>query len=202
MHAYRDRNDVLVLALPRGGVPVAAEIAAALAVPLDVFLVRKLGVPRHEEFAIGAIASGGREVLDRDLIDRLQISAAAIDAVRQKERDELSRRERAYRGDVAFPELRDKTIVVVDDGIATGASMRAAILAIRDFAPAKIVVAVPVLPVETAASLRKEVDELICLQTPEPFYGVGCWYENFTQVSDEQVQSLLRLQSRRVHEVS
>jgi putative phosphoribosyl transferase len=202
LRAYRNRNDVLVLALPRGGLPVAAEIAAALAVPLDIFLVRKLGVPGHEEFAMGAIASGDREVLDRDLVGRLKISDAAVDKIRQRERCELLRRERAYRGAMPLPELRQKTIVVVDDGVATGASMRAAIMALRDFAPARIVVAVPVLPVDVATLLRNEVDDLICLETPSPFYGVGYWYENFTQVSDEQVQSLLRVHRDRAHVAS
>jgi predicted phosphoribosyltransferase len=189
--AYANRPDVLVLALPRGGVPVAAEVARALGAPLDVFVVRKLGVPRHEEFALGAIATGGVRVLNEDVVRALQIPDRVIDAVAAKEQAELARRERAYRGDRPPLDVRGRTVILVDDGLATGATMHAAIRALRQQQPARIVVAVPTASPETCHELKKEVDEVICATTPDPFYAVGLWYEDFSQTTDEEVRELL-----------
>lgn len=188
---YADREDVLVLALPRGGVPVAFEVAKQLHVPLDIFLVRKLGVPGHEELAMGAISAGGVRVLNQDAIDYLRIPASVIDAVAASELQELERRERAYRGDRPEPDGRGKTVILVDDGLATGSSMRAAAAALRQQEPARIVVAVPVSAPQTCDEYRMGVDEIICAKTPEPFYGVGLWYEDFSQTTDEEVRELL-----------
>ena len=185
------RPHMVVLGLPRGGVPVAAEVAAALRAPLDVFIVRKLGVPGQEEFAMGAIASGGARVIDAALVRDLAISTAEINAVAQAETRELERRERQYRGDRPFPELAGRTVIVVDDGLATGASMRVAVAALRGEHPARIVVAVPVAPWETCEALRQAADEVVCAVTPEPFHAVGLWYEDFRQTSDEEVHDLL-----------
>lgn len=184
--------DTLVLALPRGGVPVAFEVAKALRAPLDVFLVRKLGVPGHEELAMGAIASGGGRVLNEDVVHSLGISERVVAGVEAKEALELKRRERLYRGERPFPALAGRTLIVVDDGLATGASMRAAALALRQHAPGKLIVAVPVAPLETCEALRSEADEVVCVACPEPFFGVGRWYEHFPQTSDAEVQELLR----------
>jgi len=188
---YAGRDDVLVLGLPRGGVPVAAEVARALGAPLDVFLVRKLGLPGQEELAMGAIASGGARVLNEELVETLGIPEALIDAVAAREEEELGRRERLYRGERPPPEVEGKTIILVDDGLATGSSMRAAVAALRRLHPARIVVAVPTAPVSTCEELRPEVDELVCARTPQPFYAVGIWYENFNQTTDEEVRRLL-----------
>lgn len=188
---YADRDDVLVLALPRGGVPVAYEVAKELRAPLDVFLVRKLGVPGHEELAMAAIASGGVRVLNEDVVDYLDIPDEVIDAVAARELKELERREVAYRGDRPQPEFRSKTIVLVDDGLATGSTMRAAAAALRQQEPARIVVAVPVSARQTCDEYRMGVDEIVCATTPEPFYGVGMWYDDFSQTTDEEVRELL-----------
>jgi predicted phosphoribosyltransferase len=189
--AYADRPDVLVLALPRGGVPVGLEVARALHAPLDVFLVRKLGVPGREELAMGALASGGIRVLNEDIINQLGIPEEVIDAVARAEAQELRRREQAYRDDRPEPEVRGRTILLVDDGLATGSSMRAAVAALRKQGPARIVVAVPVGAIETCEDLRMFADEVVCARTPEPFYAVGIWYEDFTQTTDEEVHDLL-----------
>jgi putative phosphoribosyl transferase len=189
--AYAGRTDVNVLALPRGGVPVAYEIATRLRVPLDIFLVRKLGAPGQPELAMGAIATGGARVLNDDVIRYLGVSPEVIDAVARSEQVELERREHAYRGDRPAPDLHGRMVILVDDGLATGSSMRAAISAVRTQEPAKIVVAVPVAARETCEELKREVDELMCLRTPEPFAAVGLWYEDFSQTSDEEVRDLL-----------
>ncbi len=190
---YANRRDVLVLALPRGGVPVAYEVTKALHVPLDVFLVRKLGVPGHEELAMGAIATGGVRVINEDVVRTLYMPSQVLDAVAFREERELERRERLYRDDRPLPVVRDQTVILIDDGLATGATMRAAVQALRVQAPAKIVVAVPVAAYWTYHQLSTEVDEIICPQTPEVFYGVGWWYEDFSQTSDQQVRELLSL---------
>jgi predicted phosphoribosyltransferase len=189
---YTDRPDVLVLALPRGGVPVAYEVALALHVPLDVFIVRKLGVPGHEELALGAIASGGVRVLNEGIIDALNIPDKVIEQVAQRELQELRRREQDYRGDYPPPEIHGRTVIVVDDGLATGASMRAAVTGIRTQAPERIVVAVPTAAPETCEAFQNEVDEIVCAITPEPFLGVGRWYEDFEQTTDEGVRLFLQ----------
>jgi putative phosphoribosyl transferase len=192
LSGYADRDDVIVLGVPRGGVPVAFEISRALRVPLDVFLVRKLGAPGHEELAMGAIASGGIRILDRETIDALGVTDLDIEATTAREQKELQRRERAYRGGRPPLDVHGKTVIVVDDGIATGSSMRAGIKALRHMKPARIVVAVPVAPESTCGRLQKEVDELVCLDMPELFYAIGEFYEDFSQVTDEEVQGLLR----------
>jgi putative phosphoribosyl transferase len=189
--AYANRPDVLVLALPRGGVPVAAEVAHMLGAPLDVFLVRKLGMPGHEEFAIGAIASGGVRVVNEETLRDYGVSRQQVDAVVLAEQQELERRERRYRGDRPFPSVAGKTVILIDDGLATGSTMRAAIAALRLERPARIVVAVPTAPPETCADLASIVDEMVCVITPDPFYAVGLWYEDFSQTSDDEVRDLL-----------
>jgi putative phosphoribosyl transferase len=199
---YADRTDVLVLALPRGGVPVAYEVAKALKAPLDVFLVRKLGVPGHEELAMGAIASGGVRVLNEDLVDYLRIPDGVIDAVAAVEQRELERRERAYRDDRPPPEVKDSIVILVDDGLATGSTMRAAAAALRLQKPQRIVVAVPVSSAEACEELRSEVDEIVCAVTPEHFQGVGLWYEDFSQTSDEEVRELLKRATQQQHDVA
>jgi putative phosphoribosyl transferase len=195
---YAGRSDVIVLALPRGGVPVAYEVARALNAPLDIFIVRKLGLPGHEELAIGAIASGGIRVLNHDIVQGLKIPQTMIDTVTRQELQELERRERAYRGDRPPPDIRGRTVILIDDGLATGASMRAAIAALRAQNPARIVVAVPTAAPETCAAFESEVDEVICAMTPEPFYGVGRWYEDFSQTTDEEVRALLEQAARQL----
>jgi len=187
---YADRPDVLVLALPRGGVPVGYEVALALYAPLDVFLVRKLGVPGHPELAMGAIATGGVRVVNTALVQALRIPEAAVDAVIAAEQRELERRERAYRDDRPPPDVHGRTVILVDDGLATGSTMRAAARALRQQG-ASVVVAAPVAPLEACAELQEEVDAVVCAATPEPFYAVGLWYEDFTQTTDEEVYSLL-----------
>jgi predicted phosphoribosyltransferase len=189
--AYAHRPDVLVLALPRGGVPVAYEVARALGAPLDVFVVRKLGVPGHEELAMGAVATGGVRVLNEDVVRGLRIPDRMIDAVTALEQQELARRERLYRGDRTPPDVRGRTVILVDDGLATGATMHAAIAALRQQEPARIVVAVPTAAPETCNVLRAEVDDVVCAITPEPFHAVGLWYEDFSQTTDEEVRELL-----------
>ena len=188
---YRDQPDLLVLALPRGGVPVAFEVAQVLHAPLDVFIVRKLGVPGQEELAFGAIATGGVRVLNQTIIKRFQITPEEVEAVTTVEQDELKRRQRLYRGDRPLPEIRDHTIILVDDGLATGATMHAAVVAIRQQEPARLIVGVPISSPEMCAAFQDEVDEIICAVTPEPFYAVGLWYEDFPQVTDAEVHNLL-----------
>ncbi len=193
---YAGRPDVLVLGLPRGGVPVAAEVATALAVPLDVFLVRKLGVPGYEELAMGAVATGGVRVLNDSVARGLGIPADSIDTATAREQEELARRERLYRGDAPPPEVRDRVVLLVDDGLATGSTMHAAIRALRAMRPAGIVVAAPVGAPEACARLRSEADDVVCAITPSEFRAVGLWYEEFSQTTDEEVQHLL---ARSVH---
>lgn len=188
---YANCDDVLVLALPRGGVPVAYEVAKALHAPMDVFLVRKLGVPGHEELAFGAVASGGVRVLNRAVVKSEAVSDAEIEATSQAELKELERRERAYRDNLPKPQVKERTVILVDDGLATGASMRAAVLALREQQPTKIVVAVPTASAKTCDEFRDQVDDIICAVTPEPFYAVGLWYQDFSQTSDEEVRELL-----------
>lgn len=196
--AYAGRSDVIVLALPRGGVPVAYEVALALNAPLDIFIVRKLGLPGHEELAIGAIASGGVRVLNEDIIHALNIPEAMINRVAQQELQELGRREQLYRGDRPMLDVQDKTVILIDDGLATGASMRAAVSGVRTQHPARIVIAVPTAAPETCNAFEFEVDEIVCAMTPEPFLGVGKWYENFSQITDEEVHTLLEEASRQL----
>jgi erythromycin esterase-like protein/predicted phosphoribosyltransferase len=189
--AYAHRPDVLVLALPRGGVPVACEVSRALGVPLDVFLVRKLGIPGHEELAMGAIATGGVRVLNEQVVNRLGIPAYVIDAVAAREERELARRERLYRGGRPAPDVRGRTVILVDDGLATGATMNAAVKALRQQQPDRIVVAVPTASPDICEKLKAVADEVICATTPEPFHAVGLWYENFAQTTDDEVRALL-----------
>jgi putative phosphoribosyl transferase len=193
---YAGRPDVLVLALPRGGVPVGFEVAKALQAPLDVFLVRKLGVPGHEELAMGALASGGVRVLNDDVVSALGISEETIAAVAAEEQRELERRERLYRKGRPPPDVRGRTAILVDDGLATGSTMRAAVRALRARQPARIVVAVPTASPATRDELAREVDEVVCTITPEPFYAVGVWYERFGQTSDEEIVELLERAER------
>jgi predicted phosphoribosyltransferase len=193
---YAGKPDVVVLALPRGGVPVAAEVARALDAPLDIFLVRKLGLPGQEELAMGAIASGGSRVLNTSLLRRLHVSPEIVDAVAMRERRELDRREREYRGSHPPPPVRGQTVILVDDGLATGASMHAAVAALRAQEPARIVVAVPVGAPSTCEDLRQIADDVVCAETPEPFAAVGQWYDDFSQTSDEEVRQLLEASRR------
>jgi len=196
---YADRKDIVVLGMPRGGVPVAFEVAQLLRVPLDVFIVRKLGVPGQEELAMGAIASGGIRILNDVVIRSKRISETVIDAVTERERIELDRRELAYRGHRTAPIVREKTVILVDDGIATGSTMLAAVAALKQQQPRRIVVAAPAAPVESCDELQQAVDELIVIVRPDPFYSVGQSYEIFGQISDEEVQKLLRSTRRHSH---
>jgi putative phosphoribosyl transferase len=191
LHAYADHPDILVLALPRGGVPVAFEVAQALNASLDVFLVRKLGLPGQEELAMGAITTGGVMVLNSEVVDTLRIPDRIIDQIAAQEQRELERRERLYRGDRPPPDVRNKTIILVDDGLATGSSMRAATAALRQQGPDRIVMAVPLAAPETCDKFRDIVDEVVCVITPDPFYAIGLWYEDFSQTTDEEVCDLL-----------
>jgi putative phosphoribosyl transferase len=191
LSAYMGRSGVLVLALPRGGVPVAREVAMSLGAPLDVLPVRKLGVPGHAELAMGAIAAGGVEVLTGDLIRDLGIPRALVRQIAERERRELERCDRLFRGDRRPPIVRDRTVILVDDGLATGSTMEAAIVALRDQAPARIIVAVPVGARDTCERIGRMADRVVCLTTPEPFDAVGVWYEQFAQTSDECVTRLL-----------
>ena len=188
---YAERPDVVVLALPRGGVPVAYEVAQALDTPLDVFVVRKLGLPGHEELAMGAVATGGVRVLNEPIVRGLSIPDDVIEAVAAREQAELARRERLYRGDRPPLDVRGRTVILVDDGLATGATMQAAIQALRQLHPARIVVAVPTAALETCDALRAKADDVVCAVTPDPFYAVGLWYEDFSQTSDDEVRELL-----------
>lgn len=196
LSAYGDRKDVIVLGIPRGGVPVAFEVAGALGAPLDVFIARKLGVPGHEELAFGAVASGGVRYLDKQTVEALGISDAEVARVTEQEKKELERRENAYRGGRPALSVERLTAILVDDGIATGASMLAAIAALRQMKPARVVVAVPVAPPSTCERLRPEVDDLVCVYAPELFYAIGQFYGDFSQVTDEEVIDLLQPASR------
>jgi len=189
--AYADHSDVVVLGLPRGGVPVAFEVAQALHAPLDVFVVRKLGVPGHEELAMGAIATGDVRVLNDDVIRMLNVPERIIDVVTARERIELQRREHAYRGDRPPLSVRAHTVILVDDGLATGSTMRAALAALRRQGPKRLVVAVPIGAAETCAEFQREADDVVCASTPEPFYAVGVWYHDFSETSDAEVRELL-----------
>jgi len=190
LESFRDRPDVVILALPRGGVPVAYEVAHYLDLPLDIFIVRKLGVPGHEELAMGAIASGGTVVVNRSVVDELSISDAEIETVAKREKLEIERREREYRDGHPPMEVEGRTAILIDDGLATGASMRAAARALRPRAR-KVIVAVPVASQSTCNEFRAEVDEIICATTPQPFFAVGMFYRDFQQTSDEEVRTLL-----------
>ena len=192
LRAYANRQDVLVLALPRGGVPVAFEVATALGAPLDVFIVRKLGVPGHEELAMGAIASGGVRILNDDVVEYLRIPDGMIDVVSAREKDELSRREQLYREGRAAPDVGGRTVILVDDGLATGATMRAAVLALRRQHPVRIIVAVPVAAPSVCAEFSREADDCVCVLQPAMLDGVGRWYADFIQTTDGEVQDLLK----------
>jgi predicted phosphoribosyltransferase len=198
LSAYAGRSDVIVSALPRGGVPVAYEVALALNAPLDIFIVRKLGLPGQAELAIGAIASGGIRVLNEDIIRALAVPEEVVNLVARQELQELERREQLYRGDRPALEVRDRTVIVIDDGLATGASMRAAVTGLRALHPARIVIAVPTAAPETCDAFKFEVDEIVCTITPQPFEGVGRWYEDFTQITDEQVRTFLEEATRQL----
>jgi putative phosphoribosyl transferase len=188
---YRGRDDVIVLALPRGGVPVGFEVARKVGAPLDVFVVRKLGLPAQPELAMGAIASGGVQVLNEEVVQTLGVPSSTIAEVAAREQEELERREQLYRGDRSGKSVEGKTIILVDDGVATGSTMRAAVKALRMQRPAEIVVAVPVAPPETCEALRKDADRVVCTRTPEPFLALGAWYASFAQTPDAEIQDLL-----------
>lgn len=191
LNHYTDRPDVLILGLPRGGVPVAYEVARSLHAPLDVFLVRKLGFPGHPELAMGAIATGGVRILDHQLIQMYRVPADAIERVTAEERKELTRRERLYRDDRPPPDVRGRTVILIDDGLATGSTMRAAVEALREEGARKIVVAVPVAPPDTCEAMKDEVEEIVCAVTPEPFRAVGIWYADFSETADDEVRDLI-----------
>jgi len=199
---YANREDVIVLALPRGGVPVGAEVAKLLNAPLDVFVVRKLGLPGHPELAMGAIATGGVRVLNNDVVEALQIPDRVIGLVAEEEQRELERRERAYRDDWPAPVVKGKTAILVDDGIATGSTMLAAVAALRKLGAARIVVAAPTIAASTYDQIRRAADDVATVIVPEPFYGVGQWYEDFSQTSDEEVRQLLAQSHSRAHEIT
>ena len=191
LQSYKNRPDVIILALPRGGVPVAFEVARELNAPLDVFIVRKLGVPGHEELGMGAIATGDVRVVNESIVRELGISREVLDLVTSREREELERREQLYRDDRPPARVHGKTVIIVDDGLATGFSMKAAVTALRQQHPARLIVAVPTAPVETCEELKRMADEVICGLTPEPFYAVGGSYADFRQVTDEEVRRLI-----------
>jgi putative phosphoribosyl transferase len=193
---YANNPDVVILALPRGGVPVGFEIACALSVPLDIIVVRKLGVPNHEELAMGAIASGDVRVLNHDTIDWLQIPSSVIEQVTEMEKMELRRRESTYRGTAPLPDPAGKIVILVDDGIATGSTMRAAVAVVRSRSPQRVVIAVPTAPISTAEELANVVDEFVAIVTPDAFVGVGQWYDDFRQVSDEVTRELYECAKR------
>lgn len=192
LKSYANRQDLLVLGLPRGGVPVAFEVAMSLNAPLDILLVRKLGVPGREECAMGAIASSGIQILNREIIERRQISQAAIASVASREQRELERRESAYRSNSPFIDKRDCTVILVDDGIATGATIQATVLAVKQQRPKQIIIAVPVAASEIYNKLQTKVDKIVCLKIPEQFNSVSFWYQNFSQTTDAEVRDLLR----------
>jgi putative phosphoribosyl transferase len=196
--AYANRSDVLVLGLPRGGVPVAFEIATAINAPLDICIVRKLGVPGHEELAMGAIAMGGVMVLNEEVVRGAKIAQPIIERVAAREKRELARRDRLYRGDRPFPELRGLTVILVDDGIATGSTLQAAIAIVERQQPKSIVVAVPVAPQSTCDELKGQVDEVVCLMMPEPLRAIGLWYDDFLPTTDAEVQDLLARAERQL----
>lgn len=196
---YTGRGDVVVLALPRGGVPVGYEVATALGAPLDVFAVRKLGVPWQPELAMGAIASGGVRVLNDEVIASLRISSDMIEKIAESEERELQRREAAYRDGRPRPDVRGKVVILVDDGLATGSTMRAAVVAVRKLDPARVVVAVPVGARDTCLALAREADEVVCVAMPEPFFGVGSWYDDFSQTTDDEVRELLTRANSATH---
>jgi putative phosphoribosyl transferase len=189
--AYTNREDVIVLALPRGGVPVGYEVARAINAPLDLMLVRKLGIPGQEELAMGAIATGGARVLNDDIIAAMCISENTLSMVAKREQLELERRQRAYRGNRPLPHIEGQCVILVDDGVATGATMLAAVTALRQLHPGRIVVAIPVAPLESIERLQRETDEVVCLETPDPFLAIGRWYQAFPQLSDNDVRRLL-----------
>jgi predicted phosphoribosyltransferase len=188
---YADRPDVVVLGLPRGGVPVAAEVARVLNAPLDVFVVRKLGVPGQEELAMGAVATGGVVVVNRDIVQAFRIPGYVVEAAAEAETGEILRRERLYRGASAALDVGGRTVILVDDGLATGATMSAAVTAVKELHPARVVIAVPVAPAESVADLRRSVDDVVFVEAPEAFFAVGQWYVDFTAISDEEVRELL-----------
>jgi predicted phosphoribosyltransferase len=198
LRQYAGRHDVVVLALPRGGVPVGFEVADGLDAPLDIFLVRKLGMPGHREFAMGAIASGGVRVLNEAVVRHYGVPQRAIDAIVAEEQVELERREREYREGRPLIDVANRIVVLIDDGLATGSTMRAAVEAVRQLGPARIVVAAPVAATDTCDDLRRIADEVVCATTPEPFAAVGLWYRDFSQTTDDEVRELLRLHERRV----
>lgn len=193
---YAGRSDAIVLALPRGGVPIGFSVAQGLDVPLDILLVRKLGVPGHEEYALGAITSRGLYVLQSDVIDTLGIPMPVVEAIMQRELKEIERREKLYRADLPPPQLEGRVVILVDDGLATGSTMLAAVRALRQAGPARLVAAAPVASAEACREIGAEVDEMICVRTPDPFYAVGLWYENFEQTSDGEVIELLEAARR------
>ena len=192
LQSYKDRPDTLVLALPRGGVPVAYEVARELNAPLDVFIVRKLGVPGHEELGMGAIATGGVRILHEGIVREMGIPQHAIDVVSEREQRELERREQLYRGDRPAPRIEGRTVIIVDDGLATGSSMKAAVQALRQRGPARLIVAVPTAPAETCNQFKEIADEVVCAITPEPFFAVGGSYGDFSQTTDEEVRDLMQ----------
>lgn len=192
LRPYAGRSDVIILALPRGGVPVAAEVAQELGLPMDLMLVRKLGLPGHRELAMGAIAQGGIKVLNESVLNFSDVSEHALDEVTREEQEELNRRTKLYRGDHPNPDLNQKTVILIDDGVATGATMKAAIQATQKSGAHETIVAVPVAAAESYAELEAEADAVVCLSTPHPFFGVGQWYDDFSQTSDEEVQDLLK----------
>jgi putative phosphoribosyl transferase len=197
LRAFRGREDVVILALPRGGVPVGFEVAKELGLPLDVLVVRKLGIPGHEELAFGAIASGGHRFIDKSLVNALKMPESVIDEITQRAMQELDRRERLYRGKRKVPLLTNKVVILIDDGLATGSTMRSAVQAVRAEAAKEILVAAPVCSLQTCEALQNGVDTwCICLEAPEPFYAVGFWYRNFEQTTDEEVQRLLEESQR------
>lgn len=199
---YGNRSDVLVLALPRGGVPVGFEIAKKLHLPLDVCLVRKLGSPRRKELAMGAIGMGGVRIINLDVVEWLNIPEAIIDQITAQEQEELARRDRLYRENRPFPDLENLTIILVDDGIATGSTLRAGIGTIKQHHPQKIIVAVPVAPPSVCEQLNKEVDQVICLSQPENLHSISLWYDDFSQTSDEEVRQLLALANQQLSPMS
>lgn len=193
---YSNHPNAIVFGLPRGGLPVAYEVAKELGLPLDVYIVRKLGAPYNPEFAIGAIASHGAEVLNDEAMRLLSIDPQTLAQIVKQEKQELARRELLYRANKPIPDIKDKVVIIIDDGLATGSTMRAAIAAIRQFSPESIVVAVPVAPVDEIQNIHREADEVVCLHTPSHFHSVGAWYHDFSQTTDEEVKSLLRLDPR------